>query len=1122
MRVCRAAKSLGLKTVVVYTDQDDGAWHMKNPNVDEAVKLPAGATPIAPYLDIENYIKICKEHGVDCVHPGYGFLAENVEFVARLEKEGIRFIGPSAACIDLFGDKTQARAFAQKMSVPVLPGSTLCRSAAEASEFVKAQGSNIHWPLLIKAAFGGGGRGQKVVTEPAKFIESFEACSKEAELGFGDGACFIEEYLVDVRHIEIQLIGNGKGKCMTLFERDCSAQLRNQKVIEVAPARDMNPELRKKICDAAIKLGEGCTYANAGTVEFLVQGDLGDANSRFVFLEMNPRIQVEHTITECVTGADLVKTQFLIAGGGDFSDALNAGTLPKDPKLNGFAFQLRITATPGGGPLVGYKEPEGELVRVDSGIVQGATVSMDYDPLLAKLIVHSPVDWESCRKLASDKLAEFIIDGPNTNRKLLNGILDHSCFKDHKMYTNFIDAHKDELEGKMKAGGLAIGSLAEIQAPFPGQIAEIKVAVGASVEAGDVLATISAMKMLTDIVAPAQGVVKDILVAAEAQVKDETNLMVLEITGGGIDDEPDQQIAASILPEFSSGGGSPLGYKAAAWRQEGDVPALTSSTAVIRSKVRTSDKTFKMRHEVNLAKVQALNEALEAVYKGGNEKAVALHRSRGKMLPRERIKAVIDPGTRFMEISALCNVDKGQPSAAIVCGIGMVHGRECMFICNDGTVEGGSFTPFTLKKQDRAQQIALQNLLPTIYMVDGGGAKLDPSQVDSIVPAVFVEGGRAFKTQALMSGKNIPQVAAVCGMCTAGAAYIPAMCDESVIVKGNGTVYLGGPPLVKAATGEDADEQELGGGAMHTSQSGVIDHLCDDEPQALSMVRSIAEHFNGCTKCEPPGMRAPEPPRYDPDEILGIIPEDNKIPFDMHEIIARIVDGSRFHEFKPRFGSTLICGFAHIEGYPVGFLANNGMLFSQSALKGAHFIQICGQRKIPLIFLHNITGFMIGTEFEKGGITKDGAKMITAVSCVDVPKFSIVCGGSHGAGNYAMCGHAYDPRFTFLWPNAKISVMGGEQMVGTMAYVRAKAAARGGKAPMDFDGTVAAMKQMAAPMIKMYEDKSDAYHSTYNLHDDGIIDPRETREVLARGLSIAMNAIGNESLFPDKFGVFRM
>lgn len=1125
VRVCKAAKALGLKTVVVYTEQDEGAWHMKNPNVDEAVKLPAGATPIAPYLDIDNYIKICKTVGADCVHPGYGFLAESVAFVARLKKEGIQFVGPSPECIDMFGDKTAARAFAEKMKVPVLPGSRLCRSVAEAEAFVKEQGTSLHWPLLIKAAFGGGGRGQKVVRTPAKFAESFDACSKEAELGFGDGGCFIEEYLEDVRHIEIQLLGNGKGQCMTLFERDCSAQLRNQKVIEVAPARDMNPELRRKICDAAIRLGEGCNYANAGTVEFLVKGSLSDPNSRFVFLEMNPRIQVEHTITEQVTGADLVQTQFLIAGGADFADVVKAGKLPKDPEFKGFAFQLRVTATPGGGPLIGYREPEGPGVRVDSGIVQGATVSMEYDPLLAKLIVYSPGDWESCRALAFEKLAQFQIDGPNTNKPLLNGILNHPRFKDHHMYTNFIDANKDELEGKAKAKGLDIGAVAKIQAPFPGQIAEVKVQVGATVEAGDVLATISAMKMLTDIVAPAPGIVREVLVAAEAQVMDDTVIVALEITGAAVEEEVDATpFEASNIGSFNGGGGSSAGYNTGAWNIAGP-STLQSNTPVIRSKIKTSDKSYKMRRDVNLERVRLLQERLAEVYSAGGEKYVARHRSRGKALARERIQAIIDPGTQFLELMALANYGEKQHSAAIITGIGLVHGRECMFIANDATIDGGAFSPLTMRKQDRAQDIALQNLLPTIYLVDGGGANLDPKQIQNLkglVPAEFVNGGRAFKTQALMSGKNIPQIAAVCGMCTAGAAYIPAMCDESIIVKGNGTVYLGGPPLVKAATGEDANEQDLGGGPMHTSQSGVLDHLADDEPQALSMVRSVAEHFNTCTKFAPPGMRQPELPRYDPEEILGIIPEDNKIPFDMHEIIARIVDGSRFHEFKPRFGSTLLCGFAHIEGYPVGILANNGMLFSQSALKGAHFIEVCGQRNIPLIFMHNITGFMIGTEFEKGGITKDGAKMITAVSCVQVPKFSVVCAGSHGAGNYAMCGPAYDPRFTFLWPNAKISVMGGEQMVGTMSYVRAKAAARGGNAAMDFDGTLAQMKEMAKPMIEMFEAKSDAYTSTANLHDDGIIDPRDTRNVLARGLSIAMNAIGNESKFPEKYGVFRM
>jgi len=1121
VRVCKAAKALGLKTVVIYTEQDDGAWHMKSPGVDEAVKLPAGATPIAPYLDIENIIRICKRTGADCVHPGYGFLAESAAFVSRLTQEGIKFVGPNSECIALFGDKTAARAFAEKMNVPVLPGSRLCRSVAEAEAFLQGEGSKMRIPLLIKAAFGGGGRGQKVVRDIKKFGEFFDACSKEAEMGFGDGACFIEEYLDDVRHIEIQLLGDGKGKCMTLFERDCSAQLRNQKVIEVAPARDMNPELRKKICDSAIRLGEGCKYANAGTVEYLVSGSLADPQSRFVFLEMNPRIQVEHTITEMITGADLVQTQFLIAGGGDFADAVKAGVLPKEPTLKGTAFQMRITATPGGGPLVGYKAPEGHGTRVDSGIVQGSTVSMEYDPLLAKLIIHNEGGWEACRQQSCEALAAFIIEGPNTNRKLLEGILNHPRFKEHQMFTNFIDANKDELEGKAKKKAANIGEIIKIQAPFPGQVAEIKVKVGDAVEAGDALVVINAMKMMNEVVAPAPGIVREIHAEANAQCMDDTVLVSFEVTGAAPEEDNGMFEQAATINASASGGGRI--QNASSWHHSG-ASALETSTTTIRSKIKTSDKTFQMRREVNMERLKVLHERLDIVSKGGGGKYEALHRKRGKALPRERIQAIIDPGTKFLELSALAMWAKGDNtthSASIITGIGVVHGRECMFVANDATVKGGAFSPQTLTKQSRAQSIALQNLLPTIYLVDGGGAKLDPSQVNEIVPAVFVEGGRSFKNQALMSGKNIPQIAAVCGMCTAGAAYVPAMCDESVIVKGNGTVYLGGPPLVKAATGEDADEQELGGGPMHTSQSGVLDHLAEDEPAALKMVRSIAEHFNSCTKFQPPGMREPELPKYDPEELMGIIPEDNKFPFDMREVIARIVDGSRFHEFKPRYGATLVCGFAHIEGYPVGILANNGMLFSQSALKGTHFIEICGQRNIPLVFLHNITGFMIGTEFEKGGITKDGAKMITAVSCVQVPKFAIICGGSHGAGNYAMCGHAYDPRFTFLWPNAKISVMGGEQMVGTMAYVRGKAAVRDGKKE-DFEGMTKQMKESMGPLIEMYESMSDSYTSSANLHDDGIIDPRDTRSVLARGISIAMNAIGNESIFPEKYGVFRM
>jgi acetyl-CoA carboxylase carboxyltransferase component len=438
-----------------------------------------------------------------------------------------------------------------------------------------------------------------------------------------------------------------------------------------------------------------------------------------------------------------------------------------------------------------------------------------------------------------------------------------------------------------------------------------------------------------------------------------------------------------------------------------------------------------------------------------------------------------------------------------------------MFIINDATVKGGVLFPETLKKMYRAQAIAQENHLPCIYLVDGGGANLSAGDgsVSQGSAAAFVAGGAQFYNQAIMSSMRIPQISAVLGKCTAGGAYIPAMSDESVIVKGNGTIYLGGPPLVKAATGEIANEQDLGGAAMHTSKSGVADHMAENEEEALLKVRSIVEHLARRPRHVLP-MATPEPPAYDPDELLGILPEDNKFPYDIREVIARIVDGSRLHEFKPRYGITLICGFAHIHGFPVGILANNGMLFSESAIKATHFIQVCGQRGIPLVFLHNITGFMVGTMYEQGGIAKDGAKMIMAVSCVPVPKFSVVIGGSHGAGNYAMCGPAFGPRFTFLWPNAKISVMGGPQAAEVITIVKNDQLKREGKPQL----TPEAKAKMQDPILKLYETSSSAYDSTKAVWDDGIIDPRDTRDVLAQAISISLNAP-----FPKNgYGVFRM
>ncbi len=505
---------------------------------------------------------------------------------------------------------------------------------------------------------------------------------------------------------------------------------------------------------------------------------------------------------------------------------------------------------------------------------------------------------------------------------------------------------------------------------------------------------------------------------------------------------------------------------------------------------------FKERREKNITLSEELRSKLETVKKGGGGKYVDRHLSRGKLLPRERISRICDPNSPFLELSSLAAngmYDSNAHSAGLVTGIGVVHGKECMFVANDATVKGGSYYPITVKKHIRAQEIAEENNLPCIYLVDSGGAFL-PLQ-DEVFPDKL-HFGRIFRNQAILSSKGIPQVAAVLGSCTAGGAYIPAMSDESIIVKGNGTIFLAGPPLVKAATGEEVSANDLGGAEVHTSESGVADHYAENEEEALRLVRNVVENLN----IEPKNrldVIEPERPTHEIDDLMGIIPTDNRTPYDVKEVISRIVDSSRFHEFKQRYGQTLVCGFARIHGYPVGIVANNGILFSESSLKGAHFVELCAQRGIPLIFLQNIAGFMVGRDAESGGIAKDGAKLVTAVSCASVPKFTIIIGGSHGAGNYGMCGRAYDPRFLFMWPNARISVMGGEQAASVLSTV-------GNENPEEI-------------RLK-YEEESNPYYSTARIWDDGVIDPRDTRDILGLCISATLN---NE--IPDsKFGVFRM
>ena len=528
--------------------------------------------------------------------------------------------------------------------------------------------------------------------------------------------------------------------------------------------------------------------------------------------------------------------------------------------------------------------------------------------------------------------------------------------------------------------------------------------------------------------------------------------------------------------------------------------------------VDTQSESFAESAERFEALVDELRERSAEARRGGGEKAQRRHRERGKLPVRERIERLLDPDTAFLELSPLAAFgmyDGRVPAAGIVTGIGRVSGREVMVVANDATVKGGTYYPMTVKKHLRAQEIAEQNYLPCIYLVDSGGAFL-PLQ-DEVFPD-REHFGRIFYNQAQMSAKGIPQVAAVMGSCTAGGAYVPAMSDEVVIVKGTGTIFLGGPPLVKAATGEEVTAEELGGANVHTRRSGVADHFAENDEHAMAIVRSIIENLNR-EKDLPWTVEEAEEPLYDPGELYGIVPSDYRQGYDVREVIARTVDGSRLHEFKPLFGKTLVCGFARIMGHPVGILANNGILFSESALKGAHFIELCSSRGIPLVFLQNITGFMVGREYEAGGIAKDGAKMVMAVANASVPKFTVIVGGSFGAGNYGMCGRAYSPRFLWMWPNARISVMGGQQAANVLLTVQEEGLGRENKEMTDEE-----REDFRAPILEKYEHEGNPYHSTARLWDDGVIDPVDTRMVLALGLSASANA----PLEKTKFGVFRM
>jgi 3-methylcrotonyl-CoA carboxylase beta subunit len=539
--------------------------------------------------------------------------------------------------------------------------------------------------------------------------------------------------------------------------------------------------------------------------------------------------------------------------------------------------------------------------------------------------------------------------------------------------------------------------------------------------------------------------------------------------------------------------------------------------SVLQTQLNVRSADFQANAAVLREQVQDLAVQLAKVAAGGGEAARAKHVARGKLPPRERVQMLLDPGTPFLELAPLAALamypdrdgSDSAPCAGLIAGIGRVSGIDCLIICNDATVKGGTYYPMTVKKHLRAQEVAMQNNLPCIYLVDSGGANL-PNQDD-----VFPDRehfGRIFYNQANMSAQGIAQIAVVMGSCTAGGAYVPAMSDETIIVKNQGTIFLGGPPLVKAAIGEIVSAEDLGGGDVHTRLSGVADHLAQNDAHALALARQAVASLNR-SKHAQQTLRTPVPPLYEASELYGVIPADTRKPYDVHEVIARIVDGSEFHEFKARFGATLVCGFAHIEGMPVGIIANNGVLFSESAQKGAHFIELCCQRKVPLVFLQNITGFMVGKKYENEGIARHGAKMVTAVATASVPKFTVIIGGSYGAGNYGMCGRAFSPRFLWMWPNARICVMGGEQAAGVLATVKRDGIeGRGGQWSADEE---AAFKQ---PVLDQFAQQSHPYYASARLWDDGIIDPADTRRVLALGLSASLNAPIGE----PKFGVFRM
>ncbi|KAL9186330.1 hypothetical protein ACHAXT_005568 [Thalassiosira profunda] len=1147
IRITRAARALGAQSLAVCAPEDRHSPHVAF--ADESVVLEKGSTAIAPYLDVEGLTGAAVERGANLVHPGYGFLSESAPFAQSLVDAGVTWVGPPPDVLHLFGDKIQARALAERNDVPVVRGSGNLSSGEECLGIL--ENGDVRLPAIMKAAYGGGGRGMRIVRDLAEVNSTFDSCQREALTAFGRDEVFLEEFWENTKHLEVQILADGQGGVVHLFERDCTVQHRHQKVIELAPARNIHPELRQRLVDCAVTLARGCNYQGAGTVEFLVRGDLESADTEFVFMEVNPRVQVEHTVTEEATGIDIVQAQLLIAGGRTLDDL---GLTQDNIQLRQHSLQARITMMPGKGEILDeYEEPSGDGVRCDTaGWYTGFKPNQMYDPLVGKLICSAggvtPESFEAARQLMLKSLENFNIQGVANNIDAVERIVTHPEFLANKVNTSFLADNPELLDPskgtpKTTEHGSAQRLYSEerirfeLTPPMTGNILEVKKQVGDEVDVGEVVVVLSAMKIETEMVSAVKGIVTEINCKAGEQVSGDTIVAVLE---GHEEIQIDTTPAAAsparnAVADGSASAGAQLSDPSMdVWRGSDDFAPQYNvndggmALPIIRSlpHAQLKDAKAQERRKRNEALKEELSSKLELVKLGGGVRALELHKSRGKMLPRKRIAAIIDPGSAFLEVGSLAGGDglyasdgiEDLPSGGVVAGIGIVHGREVMIVANDATVKGGTYFPITVRKHLRAQQIAAENRLPCIYLVDSGGAYL-PKQAE-----VFPDKehfGRIFFNQANMSAAGVPQLAVVLGSCTAGGAYVPAMSDESVIVKKNGTIFLAGPPLVKAATQEVVSSEELGGADVHTSISGVADHFAKDETSALAKVREIV----GALPTDPQLQSATpknsssfvEEPLYPLSDLLSIIPEDNRIPFDVRQILARVLDGSRFHEFKERFGKSMVCGFGKIHGLPVGIVANNGILFSDSSLKAAHFIQLCGQRKVPILFVQNITGFMVGKEAENNGIAKDGAKLVTAVSCAPVPKITLIVGGSHGAGNYGMCGRAYDPRFLFTWPNSRISVMGGPQAASVLSTVKNDQITKETGNPM----TPEEIAEFEKPLLEKYEKEGSPYFATARLWDDGVIQVEDTRKVIGQALRVVSKDFETAKKAGSTYGVFR-